>query len=163
MSFKKKIFCSKKELKYELINRLVDENGNKVSKGELSKDKNFLKAIKFNGNSMSTGTISNYCKILCDIEPLGIIDEKFLYDYHQNETNRIDINTTFSSFSKNKKTGGKGFRSERDVLMSIIRGEMEDFNLKIFKNESNSYIKDFLLILYTEEELSELLDKYGNI
>ena len=65
MSFKKKIFCSKKELKYELINRLVDENGNKVSKGELSKDKNFLKAIKFNGNSMSTGTISNYCKILC--------------------------------------------------------------------------------------------------
>ena len=78
MPFKRKIFCSKRELKKELLDRLVDEDGNKVTKEELSKDKDFLKAIKFNGTSMSTGTISNYCKILADIEPVGVIDEKFL-------------------------------------------------------------------------------------
>lgn len=162
MPFKKKIFCSKKELKYELINRLVDSNGRKISKGELAKDKEFLKAIKFNGNKMSTGTISNYCKILKDVEPLGIIDEKFLYDYHQNITNRIDKFTDFNNFSKNKKSGGKGFKSDREILISIIKGEMEGFNLNSFKGEDNLYIRDFLLIIYTEEELSELIKKYGS-
>lgn len=163
MPFKRKIFCSKRELKKELLDRLVDEDGNKVTKEELSKDKDFLKAIKFNGTSMSTGTISNYCKILADIEPVGVIDEKFLYEYHQNITNRIDSYTNFKDFSKNKKTGGKGFRSEREILMSIIKNEIGDVRLKYLRRENNTYIKDFLLIIYSEEELSELIKKYSKL
>ena len=46
MAFEKKIFATKKELKLALINFFVDENGRKVSKYKLRKDKEFLRAIK---------------------------------------------------------------------------------------------------------------------
>ena len=160
MAFEKKIKCSRSKLKHELINRLVDSEGRKVSKYSLKKDKEFLKAIEFDGKTLSSGTISNYCRILENVEPKGIINEEFLYEYHKHVTGRIPEEIDFIEFSKNKKKGGKGFRSERALLLAILEGELDEDLVPSFLGDKNEIIEEFLNCFYTKEAIEELRIKY---
>ena len=160
MAFEKKIKCSKLQLKYEMINRMVDSEGRKVSKDTLKQDIDFLKAIECDGKKLSSGTISNYCKLLEDIEPKGIINEEFLYEYHKYITGKIPEDVDFISFSKNKKRGGQGFRSERALLLAILEGELDEDLVPSFLGDKNEVIKDYLKCFYTEDKIEELRIEY---
>ena len=143
MAFEKKIFATKKELKLALINFFVDESGRKVSKYKLRKDKEFLRAIKYKGVLLSSGTISNYCKSLENIEPVGIINEQFLFDYHKNITKRISQETTFEQFSKNKLAQGKGFMSDRSRYLMIAEKYLGIY--PDFSHYEDTVIKKYLI------------------
>ncbi len=160
MAFKKKIKCTNSKLKKEIINRLVDDEGKKVSKNILSGDKEFLKAIQCDSLKLSSGTISNYCRLLENIEPKGIVNEEFLFEYHKNITGKIDQNTTFLEFSKNKRKGGKGFKSERTILLSILEGELDEDLIPSFVGDDIEIIEEFLQCFFSKEDINNFKIKY---
>ena len=155
MAFEKKIFATKKELKLALINFFVDESGRKVSKYKLRKDKEFLRAIKYKGVLLSSGTISNYCKSLENIEPVGIINEQFLFDYHKNITKRISQETTFEQFIKNKLAQGKGFMSDRSRYLMIAEKYLGIY--PDFSHYEDTVIKKYLITMLGKDEFDKIL------
>jgi hypothetical protein len=86
---------SESKFKDYIINRLVDENGKRISIRELIIDKDFIKYTGLKPSKCATvGTISYHLKKLK-------ITERSLYDYHI-KSGRIPVNLPFEKFQLNK-------------------------------------------------------------
>ena len=122
------------KLKQILINSLVDEDGNKVPKRVLAEDRKFLRSIGCRKNKIWDSNISTWCKKLENIEPYGIIDNKFLYNYHINITKRIDKNISYYQWDNYRRNG-----LAKDVfkILDIDNRKIHLFMLKDFLGEIN--------------------------
>lgn len=162
MSIKKSsIFkVSLPKLKQILINSLVDENGNKVPKRVLAEDRKFLRSIGCRKNKIWDSNISTWCKKLEDIEPYGIIDNKFLYNYHINITKRIDKNISYYQWDNYRRNG-----LAKDVfkILDIDNRKIHLFMLKDFLGEINYSDYDNYDVYMLEEYVKNLYQsKYIN-
>lgn len=148
------------KLKQILINSLVDENGNKVPKRVLAEDRKFLRSIGCRKNKIWDSNISTWCKKLEDVEPYGIIDNKFLYNYHINITKRIDKNISYYQWDNYRRNG-----LAKDVfkILDIDNRKIHLFMLKDFLGEINYSDYDNYDVYMLEEYVKNLYQsKYIN-
>ncbi|MGL5100416.1 MAG: hypothetical protein ACRC0Y_04000 [Fusobacteriaceae bacterium] len=102
----RKLKLSDEEFKEYLLDKYVDEQGQKVSVRQLWKEEDFMEytgMFKINSYTgrrerVSEGTISYYNRILC-------LTEKELFDFHQQITKRILATVTFDEWSRKNNRG----------------------------------------------------------
>ena len=86
---------SNEKLKDYILNKLIDENGNRMSIRDLVVDEDFIKTTGFKpSKNMTMGTISYHLK------RIGLT-ERVLYEYHI-KTGRIPSHITFEDFEQHK-------------------------------------------------------------
>lgn len=173
---KKSYNVSKQELKKILLDFLVDGRGQKLTKNKLCKNRKFLKKIKWSKKTMLPSTISNWCRRLNNIEPLGEITEEFLFDYHKQVTGKIGKNVKFSDFCKplhNKMIQGKNYVNkemykqfnidERKILMILLKIQLPDIQEEDYDKIGTKDLKELVKLYYlTEEEYYKKLSEVKN-
>ena len=163
---------TRQELKILLLDFSVNSEGKKVTKFELCKDKEFLKAIKSRKDEISLNTVQCWYKRLAKFEPLGIMTDKFIFDYHKNITERIGKDVSYYDWTTKKLN--KEDRQEYDVkavlgwnenkrLLALLK--LNNPNFKIEKY-SGLKLKDlrFMVNMYIpRNKMSELENKLNEM
>lgn len=164
-----KIFdVSKETLKKILLDFSVDDNGNKVTKFKLCKDENFLKAIKCRKDKISFNTVQCWYKRLANIEPLGVMTDKFIFDYHKNVTKRIGSDVNYYDWTAKKLN--KEDRQEYDIkavlgwdenkrLLALLKLNNPNFNTNKYKDLSLKDLKFIVNMYISENEIEKLEEK----
>lgn len=163
---------SRKDLKKIILNFSVDENGKKVTKFELCKNKDFLKAIKCRKNEISFNTIQSWYRRLAEVEPYGVITDKFLFEYHQKVTKRIDKNKNYYDWTM-KKLNRKGkieyeIKSkinwnENKKLLAMLKMNDDNFDIEKYRNISLKDLRFLVKINISDEKFIELEKKVENM
>lgn len=163
-----KVFNVPREtLKKLLLDFSVDDNGNKVTKFKLCKDENFLKAIKSTKDKISFNTVQCWYKRLANVEPLGIMTDRFIFDYHKNVTKRIGSDVNYYDWTS-KKLNKEG-RQEYDIkavlgwtenkrLLALLKLNNPNFNTNKYKDLSLKDLK-FIVNMYISEKEFNRLEK----
>lgn len=168
-----KVFdVSKETLKKMLLDFSVDDNGNKVTKFKLCKDEKFLKAIKCRKDKISFNTIQCWYKRLANIEPLGVMTDKFIFDYHKNVTKRIGSDVNYYDWTTKKLN--KKDRQEYDIkavlgwdenkrLLALLKLNNSNFNTNKYKDLSLKDLKFIVNMYISENEIEKLEEKLENM
>lgn len=168
-----KVFDVPREtLKKLLLDFSVDDDGNKVTKFKLCKDEKFLKAIKCRKDKISFNTVQCWYKRLANIEPLGVMTDKFIFDYHKNVTKRIGSNVNYYDWTT-KKLNKEG-RQEYDIkallgwdenkrLLALLKLNNPNFNANKYKDLSLKDLKFIVNMYISENEIEKLEEKLENM
>lgn len=164
-----KVFNVPREtLKKLLLDFSVDDNGNKVTKFKLCKDENFLKTIKSTKDKISFNTVQCWYKRLANVEPLGIMTDRFIFDYHKNVTKRIGSDVNYYDWTS-KKLNKEG-RQEYDIkavlgwtenkrLLALLKLNNPNFNINKYKDLSLKDLKFIVNMYISEKEFNRLEEK----
>ena len=156
---------TRKDLKKIILDFSVNKNGKKVTKFELCKNKDFLKAIKCRKDEISFNTIQSWYKRLTNIDPYGEITDKFLFDYHQKVTKRIDKNKNYYDWTMRKLN--KDDRVEYDIkskinwnenkkLLAMLKMNNNNFDIEKYRNISLKDLRFLVKINITDEKFDEI-------
>lgn len=168
-----KVFDVPREtLKKLLLDFSVDNNGNKVTKFKLCKDEKFLKAIKCRKDKISFNTIQCWYKRLANIEPLGVMTDKFIFDYHKNVTKRIGSDVNYYDWTTKKLN--KEDRQEYDIkallgwdenkrLLALLKLNNPSFNTNKYKDLNLKDLKFIVNMYISENEIEKLEEKLENM
>ena len=168
-----KVFdVSKETLKKMLLDFSVDDNGNKVTKFKLCKDEKFLKAIKCRKDKISFNTVQCWYKRLANVEPLGVMTDKFIFDYHKNVTKRIGSDVNYYDWTTKKLN--KEDRQEYDIkallgwdenkrLLALLKLNNSNFNTNKYKDLSLKDLKFIVNMYISENEIEKLEEKLENM
>lgn len=168
-----KVFdVSKETLKKMLLDFSVDDNGNKVTKFKLCKDEKFLKAIKCRKDKISFNTVQCWYKRLANVEPLGVMTDKFIFDYHKNVTKRIGSDVNYYDWTAKKLN--KEDRQEYDIkallgwdenkrLLALLKLNNSNFNTNKYKDLSLKDLKFIVNMYISENEIEKLEEKLENM
>ena len=168
-----KVFdVSRETLKKLLLDFSIDDNGNKVTKFKLCKDEKFLKAIKCRKDKISFNTIQCWYKRLANIEPLGVMTDRFIFDYHKNITKRIGSDVNYYDWTS-KKLNKEG-RQEYDIkavlgwdenkrLLALLKLNNPNFNTNKYKDLSLKDLKFIVNMYISENEIEKLEEKLENM
>ena len=168
---------TKKELKKIILKYSIDKNGNKVTKYKLSKNKKFLKELGIELNNIPVSTIQSWYTRLVDIEPYGIINDKFIFEYHKKITKLIKYNTNYLTWTKSKVINNISLKEkikininwdEKKKYMALLKLNDSKFDIQKFKNLNIQDLK-FLVDINIpielqakyEEEIENMLEN-GN-
>lgn len=164
-----KVFdVSRETLKKLLLDFSIDDNGNKVTKFKLCKDEKFLKAIKCRKDKISFNTVQCWYKRLANIEPLGVMTDKFIFDYHKNVTKRIGSDVNYYDWTAKKLN--KEDRQEYDIkavlgwdenkrLLALLKLNNPNFNTNKYKDLSLKDLKFIVNMYISKSEINRLEEK----
>lgn len=159
---------SRKDLKRIILDFSVDDTGKKVTKFELCRNKDFLKAIKCRKDEISFNTIQSWYKRLANVEPYGEMTDKFLFEYHQKVTKRIDKNKNYYDWTMRKlnKEGRIEYKikskikwSENKKLLAMLKMNNDSFDIEKYRNISLKDLKFLVKINITDEKFTEIEQK----
>ena len=168
-----KVFDVPREtLKKLLLDFSIDDDGNKVTKFKLCKDEKFLKAIKCRKDKISFNTVQCWYKRLANVEPLGVMTDKFIFDYHKNVTKRIGSDVNYYDWTA-KKLNKEG-RQEYDIkavlgwdenkrLLALLKLNNPNFNTNKYKDLSLKDLKFIVNMYISENEIEKLEEKLENM
>ena len=178
---------SEKDFVEYLLDKLVDENGKKVSIRKLWASNEFIEYTGFEnankrGAPCSWGTARYYCSVKKYTIPTisqnnndkkYTLSETTLYKYHKYVTGRIPSSDSFQKFSREKNKGynnektfnGTKQRTSKNVINDIAK-ELDCFlNVSDFDNKVYQF-ENFLIFRYDEEGFDEakqkVLRRYAN-
>lgn len=156
--------CSKEKLKKELIEHFIDKKGNKVSKRDLCKDKEFLKSINCDRAKLSSSTISSWCERLINTEPYGIVSEEFLFNYHQKVTKKIPKDKKFSEWSRVKSINKNIVKEKieriidwnnKQMYLAMLKMNDIEFEIEKYKGLKDSDLLFMVEMYYSEEDFNK--------
>lgn len=168
-----KVFDVPREtLKKLLLDFSIDDDGNKVTKFKLCKDEKFLKAIKCRKDKISFNTVQCWYKRLANVEPLGVMTDKFIFDYHKNVTKRIGSDVNYYDWTTKKLN--KEDRQEYDIkavlgwdenkrLLALLKLNNPNFNTNKYKDLSLKDLKFIVNMYISENEIEKLEEKLENM
>lgn len=164
-----KVFdVSRETLKKLLLDFSIDDNGNKITKFKLCKDEKFLKAIKCRKDKISFNTVQCWYKRLANVEPLGVMTDKFIFDYHKNVTKRIGSDVNYYDWTA-KKLNKEG-RQEYDIkavlgwdenkrLLALLKLNNSNFNTNKYKDLNLKDLKFIVNMYISKSEINRLEEK----
>lgn len=168
-----KVFDVPREtLKKLLLDFSIDDDGNKVTKFKLCKDEKFLKAIKCRKDKISFNTVQCWYKRLANVEPLGVMTDKFIFDYHKNVTKRIGSDVNYYDWTTKKLN--KEDRQEYDIkallgwdenkrLLALLKLNNPNFNTNKYKDLSLKDLKFIVNMYISENEIEKLEENLENM
>lgn len=149
----KKLKLSDEAFKEYLLNLYVDENGEKVSCRKIWSSDDFFeytgmfKVNKYTGKKerCSEGTISHYNKKLN-------LNEKDLFEYHQQITKRIPLTVNFDEWSRKNN---KGHTKEEILNQETIKRRMiKHFNLsETYNHFSPNKVRNLVERIFGKNEV----------
>lgn len=165
---------SRKELKKILLDFSVDDKGNKVTKFVLCKNKKFLKAIKSNKSEISFNTVQCWYKRLARFEPIGVMNDKFIFDYHKNITRRIGKDVSYYEWTKKNLKMNKNDRREYDIkailgwnenkrLLALLKLNSSNFDIEKYKDLSLKDLKFMVDMYISKDEIRNLENKLDEL
>lgn len=154
----RKLRLSDDEFKEYLLDKYVDEQGQKVSVRQLWKEEAFMehtgmfKLNKYTNEKerVSEGTISYHNK------RLGLT-EKEIFDYHQQITKRIPITTSFEEWSRKNN---KGYTREELINQDTVKRRMiKYFGLnENYIHYSHDKVRELCARLVGREEIAKFYE-----
>ena len=167
---------SEKDFVEYLLDKLVDEKGNKVSVREVWSDPEFMeytgfRHIKDRDKPVSTGTMRYWQNV--KMFNIPILTEKYgrkytmcettLYKYHKELTGKIQPQVNFSTFSREKNSGyhrvvrNEGKVTNEKILRQV--GKELGFILTIEDMGGNlTDYKDYLIFKYGEDTFDDVYE-----
>lgn len=164
-----------------LLDKLVDDDGNKVSCRLVWSDPEFIKYTGMRHQSsddteiraVSVGTLRYWQNVKKYNIP--VLSEKYgkkftlceftLFKYHKEVTGRIEAEISFSDFSREKNRGysgkhrhdGEKLKTNTNILNDISRELGHISRVKDFSSISD--FEDFLRFRFTDEKFDEIYEK----
>lgn len=172
--------CTKEHLKKMLIFYSVDAKGKKVSKNKLSKNWRFIKSINYTDKKIVKDNIQNWYYRLENIHPYGVINDRFLFEYHKKVTKKIKKNKTFEEwknenknilptkkedklYSRVEKLKRQIGWDDRVLYLSILSFAIKDLDKKQYSKVSVEDLKELIDIYFSYEEFIEKVEYFDEL